>query len=225
MALTWILTKGSIAQDSSSFVITDNTVYGGSNPSRNQRANVFFCPKTDVNGNRVLQAITPNTSDPTTVSYWTVASGQDGWIEKIVASVSIYTGAAYASAGIVLYYNGVFYKTKSAVPSSTVPPNGTYYTVISAGSLFTNELSNSSIEWVLQDDLMSSRTEDRLRDEHARVETDFIQNKAKYDDYNEADRIDSILNSAYSAMLNQRPQDAELLIRGLENYVISYGAI
>lgn len=225
MAYTWILTKGNIATDSSTFVITDGTVYGGANPARNQRANVFFCPKTDVDGNRVLQAVTPNTNDPLTVSAWTVASLMDGWIEKILASVSVYAGAAYGGAGFVVFYNGVFYKTKSAVPIATPPPNVTYYDVISADSLYTNELANTSIEWVIQDDLMSSRSEDRLRTEHARVRTDFIQGKAKYEDYNEADKIDSIINSAYSAMLDSKPEEAEWVIRGLENYVINYGEV
>lgn len=225
MALTWILTKGNIASDASSFRITDETVYGGANADRNQRANFFFCPKTDENGNRTLQDLVANTDDPLTVSYWTVTSTLDGWVEKLLASVSLYDAAGYAEAGIVLYYNGVLYKTKSAVPPSTAPPNGTYYDVISSASLYTTELDNDSIDWAQQDDLMTSRVEDRLKIEYVRVKDDFIQNKTKYEDYNQADQIDSLIQAAYSALLDAKPQESELIIRGLENYVISYGAV
>lgn len=225
MALTWILTKENIASDASGFDISDDTVYGGANVARNQRANVFFCPKTDADGVRTLQDVVPDNADPTLSQVYTVTSTQDGWIEKIMASVSLYDSAGYGAAGIVFYDSGVFYKTKSAVPPSTPAPDGTYYDVITAASLYTDELANSSIEWVMQDDLMTSRAEDRLRKEYVRVKTDFVQGKAKYEDYNEADKIDSQIQAAYSALLDQVPQDAETIIRALENYVISYGQV
>lgn len=223
MALEWLLIKDAVQETADSYHITDETVYGtGGNPARNARANVLFVTKTDVNHVRTLQTVTPNSADPLAVDGWDVATELDGWNEKILASVTKHTiGQSYAAAGIVLCHLGIFYKTKSAVPVSTDPPNGTYFDVISAASLYTTELANTSIEWVIQDELVTSRIEEKINDAWEFYADRFLDNRAQVENYTEADRLDSLLEAAESLFTEGFPDQAERTIRGINNYYLN----
>lgn len=223
MALEWKLTKKEEQETCDSFVITDETVYGtGGNPNRNALANSLFVTKTDENGVRVLVQVVPDTSDPLTVSSWVVTSDKDGWYEKLLASVTKHTaGQSYASADIILYYSGVFYKTKSAVPPSNDPPNATYYDVITQDSLYTTYLNNTSINWAMLDEIIDCRTKDRIRELHEDFADKFLSAKCDPNYYSPADFMDGLLNAAHSAFDNDRPQDMEVIIRTIEDYYVN----
>lgn len=223
MALDWQLIKDAVQETADVYHITDETEYGtGGNPARAARANVLFVTKTDTNGNRTLQTVTPNSADPLAVSAWDVATELDGWNEKILASVTKHTaGQSYAEAGIVLFYNGVFYKTKSAVPVLNDPPNATYYDVITADSLYTDELDNDSIEWVEQDEWVTARMEEKVDEAWELFADRFLDNRSQVENYTEADFLDSMLQAATSAFTNGRPQDAEKVIRGVNTYYLN----
>lgn len=223
MALEFIIPKQEKQEDCGSFVLDDTTVYGAPNDDRVNRANTLFVTKTDKDGVRTLLPIVPNSADPLVVSQWTVSITLDGWIEKLLASVLVYNGVTNYVSGDVLYYNGVFYKANQAVTGT--PPPSAEYDVITAASLYTDELANTSIDWAMLDDLITCRTEDKLSGEHERVADDFFASNENTTDYNEADKIDSLLNAAQGALLNGRPADAERIIRGIENYILRYGAV
>lgn len=223
MALEWNIKKKEEQETCNSFILEDITEYGtGGNPNRNQRANVLFVTKTDENGVRSLVSITPNTSDPVTVSSWSALSSMDGWYEKLMASVTIHTpGQSYSSADIILYDNGVFYKTLSAVPPANDPPNGTYYEVITEDSLYTDYIDNTSIDWAMLDEFIDCRTKDTIRELHEDFADKFLSAKCDPNYYSPADFLDGLLNAAHAAFDNDRPQDMEVIIRTMEDYYVN----
>jgi hypothetical protein len=222
MALEWLIPKEEEQETCDSFILNDTTVYGGANDDRNERANTLFVTKTDENGVRTLVTITPDTADPVTVSSWTVLSELDGWYEKLMASVKVHVAdQSYASAGIVLYSAGVFYKTKQADPAFNNPPNAMYYDVITAASLYTDELANTSIDWGMLDEFADCRTKDRIRELHEDFADKFLSAKCDPNYYSPADFLDGLLNAAHSAFDNDRPQDMEVIIRTMETYFVN----
>lgn len=223
MALEFLIVKDAVQDSADSFALTDETVYGtGGNPARADRANVLFVTKTDENNVRTLITIVPDTADPITVSAWEVPAEADGWYEKLLASVTLHTGQAYAAADMILYYAGVFYKTLSAVPMSTNPPNVTYYVVVPVADLYEEYLENTSIDWARLNELNTAHTEDRIKDLHEEYADKFLAGACKPGDPSTtADLLDSLLQSANSAFLNDRPQDSEVIIRGIENYYVN----
>lgn len=232
MALELKVNKEEVQETCDSFVLNDETGnydptanpggYGSPNAARSDRANVLFVTKTDVNGNRTLITITPDSNDPLAVASWSVPSDTDGWYEKLLASVTKHTvGQSYDSADIILYHSGVFYKTKSAVPVLTDPPNGTYFDVITAESLYTDELENESIDWAMLNELANCRAKDRIRDLHEEFADKFLSAKCDPNYISPADFLDGLLNSAQSELENDRPQEAERIIRGMETYYVN----
>lgn len=221
MALEWLLVKDAVQETSDSYSITDETVYGGANPARAERANVLFVTKTTSSGTRTLQAVTPNTSDPVTVSQWDVATAIDGWNEKILASVNVHVAdQAYAAADIILYSGGFFYKTLQVVPGGTNPAGVTdaYYEIITDDSLYSDYLENTSIEWVMQDELVTGKTEEKIIEYFDDFSDKFLSGKCDFGGNTEADFLSSLLESAEAAFTNGRPSDAEAIIRGMDNY-------
>jgi hypothetical protein len=223
MALDWLLPKDAVQETADSYHISDTTVYGtGGNPNRNERANTLFVTKTDVDGNRTLQTVTPDSADPLVVAGWEVATEIDGWNEKLLASVTKHTvGQSYAAADIILYHSGVFYKTKSAVPVLTDPPNGTYFDVITADSLYTTYLENTSIEWVEQDEIITSRVELKINQAWEVFCDKYLDNRAQAENYTEADFLDSLLEGALSEFEEGMPEQAERIIRGIFTYYLN----
>lgn len=223
MALVFILEIGKPQSDCGSFTITDKTVYGGANDDRNERANFLFVTKTDIEGARTLLTIVPDSADAMVVTEWEVSITLDGWVEKFLASLSLYSGGATYNTGDIFYNESddKIYKTKQDGVTGQAAPNTTYYDEITAASLYTTELENDSIDWAMQDDKITCRTEARIRDAHAEFGSDFRSGKCGCSSFSQADYLDGLLNSAVSAFDNGRPQDGEEIIRGMENYVFN----
>jgi hypothetical protein len=222
MALDWLLVKDAVQETADVYHITDETEYGGANPDRNERANFLFVTKTDESGNRTLQTVTPDDADPLAVLGWDVTTELDGWNEKILASVTKHTiGQSYASADIILYHSGVLYKTKSAVPVLNDPPNATYFDVIPADSLYTDYLENSSIEWVEQDEIVTSRIEAKINDAWELFADRFLDHRAQIENYTEADFLSGLLTAALSEFNQGMLEQAEKIIRGINTYYLN----
>ncbi len=224
MALTWIIQKDAAQQAVTSFHLTDLTVYAtGGNPARAARANFLFVTKTDKNGARTLLTVTPNTADPLTVSAWDVAISLDGLVEKIMFSLTLYSAGSTYNIGDIFYNsaNSKIYKVKQNGVIGQAAPNTTYYDEITSASLYTTEIANTTtyMERVFQTDLIMGNNEQTLADKWEEV-TDVFLN-GKYDlKHSEADYIDSMINGAEAAMLNQRPYEAEEIVRAIENYLV-----
>jgi len=223
-----IITKLPSQVDCGGFVYQDFTVYGGSYTARNQLALVLFVTRTDKNGVRTLQAVTPDNASPLLVANWSVISVDDGWLEKILFAINIWSGATPYVVGDIIYNSsdGFFYKCILG-HTNHLPPNATYWSVISAGSLYTNELVNVSTQMVITigNDLNTCRIEDKMRLEYQRIADNFLSTLNTNQDFNQGDKMDSLLNSAYAALKNNRPQEAEEIIRDLTNYQLEYGQL
>jgi len=223
-----IITKLPSAVDCTAFVYNDATVYGGSFTARNQLALVLFVSRTDKNGVRTLQAVSPDNVNPLLVANWTVVSTDDGWLEKILFTVNIWSsGANYVVGDIIFNVNDSNFYKCILNNLNHLPPNPTYWMQISSATLYTNELSNPSTQMVLTigNDLNTCRIEDKMRLEYQRIADNFLTTLDSNQDYTEGDNMDSLLNSAYSALKNNRPQEAEEIIRDLTNYQVNYGAL
>lgn len=219
--MDYSIIKDAVQEDVSSFHLTDMSQWGiGSNPARNLRALVLFVTKTDKNGARTLLSIVPNTSDPLTVSAWDVSISIDGLVEKILFSVQLYgIGVNYVTDDIFYYTsNSKFYKAKQASVGQ-LPTNSTYFDEVTAANLYAEVLNDSAtMEVVVINDLIMGRNEAILSDEWEEV-TDVFLN-GKYDlKYSKADYIDGLINGAEAALVNNRPLEAEEIVRGIENYL------
>lgn len=233
MALSYILFKAASQVDCSSFTINDQAVYGGANPARNTLANVLFITRTDKNAVRTLQAITPNTGDPLTVASWNINSTDDGLLEKILFSVQIWlSGGPYLIGDIVYDVAGAaFYKCSVGNSSATRPGLNLAQwggAALPPANLYANELANLSTKMtiVLQTDLNTCRIEKTMNSEYQRIADAFNRaNGKKQYEYNDADELDSVLQSAYSALANGRPYEAEEIVRNITNFVLRYGQL
>lgn len=223
--MDYIITKDAVQEDVSSFHLTDLSLWSqGGNTARNLRALVLFVTKTDKDGNRTLLTITPNTADPLTVSAWDVAIALDGLVEKILFSVQLYdAGVAYVTDDVVYYTtNGKFYKAKQNSTGQT-PTDTTYFLEVPPANLYTNEVLNDTtkMEVDIQDDLITGRLEQVIADEYEAVTDVFLNGKYSLE-FSKADYLDGLLNGALAAMENDRKYEAEEIIRGVENYLLTY---
>lgn len=224
----WTLTKQAAQSNCSSFGIKDFTGYGGTFTARNLLALVLFITRTDKNGVRTLQTYTPDSADPLVVANWTINSTDDGLIEKILFAINIWnSGVTYATGDII--YNtsdSKFYKATNPGPNH-IPPNGSFWAQITTDSLYANELANASTQMVITDqfDINSCRIETKINSEYQRVADNFISGVNWVPEYNQADQMDTLLQSAYSALNNGRPYEADEIIQGMTNYVLNYGAL
>ena len=220
--MTYIIQKDAVQQNVSSFHLTDLSAWGsGGNPARNLRALVLFVTKTDKNGVRTLLTVTPDTADPLTVAQWDVAISLDGLVEKILFVVQLYgVGVSYVTDDVFYYTtNSKFYKAIQNSVGQT-PTNPTYFVEVPVANLYTNEILNDCVtmEVKVLPDLIMGRNEATLADEWEEV-TDVFLN-GKYDlKFSTADYMDALINGAEAALANNRPYEAEEIVRGIENYL------
>ncbi len=233
MALSWILFKGASQVDCSSFAITDMTVYGGANPARNTRANTLFVTRTDKNGVRTLQTITPDTADPLTVASWQINSTDDGLIEKIMFSADIWVSGGPYLVGDIIYDVVEAAYFKCSVGNSSVTRPGLNLSewggaALPPANLYANEIANptTKMQVIIQPDLNTCRIELKKNGEFERIADNFNRaNGKKQYEYSDADELDSLLESAYSSLANNRPYEAETTIRNITSYVLRFGAL
>lgn len=223
--MEYTITKDAVQEDVSSFHLTDLSQWGvGSNPARNTRALTLFVTKTDKNGARTLLTVSPDTSDPLTVAAWDVDISQDGLIEKILFSAKLYdAGYAYVTDDVFYYTtNSKYYKAKQA-STGQLPTNSTYFDEVPVAALYTAEILNdcTTMEVEVINDLIMGNTEMVLSDDWEEVSDVFLNGKYNLE-YSKADYLDSLVNSAEAALANGRPLEAEEIVRGIENYLLTY---
>lgn len=223
--MVYDIRKDAVQETADSFHLTDLSLWGeGGNPARNLRALVLFVTKTDKDGGRTLLTVTPNTSDPLTVSAWDVAISLDGLVEKILFAVQLYGSGVNYVTDDVFYYtsNSKFYKAIQASVGQT-PTNTVYFEEVPVASLYTNEISNdcTTMEVDISYDLITGNT-DLVIVEEFEKDTDQFLNGQYNLEYNKADFLDAMLNGAEAAMTNNRPLEAEEIVRGMENYMLTY---
>lgn len=231
--LDWILEKTPGATDCGNYTITNKTVFGAPNPNRNQLALVMFVTRTSKDAVRTLQSLLPDTADPLTVAAWVVTSTDDGLIEKLLFSVNIWvSGGPYVIGDIVYDVAGAaFFKCSVGNSSATRPGLNLAQwggAAITADSLYTTEIDNecTTMQRVFQYDLNTCRIEVKVNQEYQRVADGFIRANSKRQlEYSEGDELDSLLQSAYSALDNDRPYEAEEIVRNITNFVLNYGSL
>jgi len=216
-----------IASGNTSYTLADRSPWAlGANPARNQRALVLFVTRTDKNGIRTLQVLTTNSADPLVVSEWIVTYTTDGWIEKILLSIKLWSNAQAYVFGDIIYNttDSNFYKC-SVGHTGHQPPNATYWTMIPQAQLY-GELAYAStqMEVVFMNDLVTGKIEIRLESEYERGADGLDNGTQKAKGFNQADEIDARLQAAYSALDNDRANDADEQIQALTNYGLNYGA-
>lgn len=220
--MEFTITKDAVQEDVSSFHLTDFSAWGlGGNPARNLRALVLFVTKTDKNGARSLLLVTPNTSDPLTVSAWDVSISLDGLVEKILFSIQLYgSGVNYVTGDIFFHtVNSKFYKAKQASVGQT-PTNTTFFDEVPVADLYTNEIDNptTTMEVDISNDLITGNNDEILSDQWEEVTDVFLNGKYNLE-YSKADYLDSLLNGAEAALANGRQYESEEIIRGIENFL------
>lgn len=222
--MVYDIRKDAVQETADSFHLTDLSLWGeGGNPARNLRALTLFVTKTDKNGDRTLLTVTKNTSDPMTVSAWDVAISLDGLVEKILFVVQLYgSGVNYVTDDIFFYdSNNKYYKAKQNSVGQT-PTDTTYFEEIPEDDLYDEVLNDcTTMEVDITYDLITGRT-DLVIVEEFEVNTDQFLNGQYNLEYTRADFLDGMLNGAEAAMTNNRPLEAEEIIRGIENYMITY---
>jgi len=216
-----------IASGNTSYSLQDRSPWAlGPNPARDQRALVLFVTRTDKNGTRTLQTIVADSADPLVVANWEITYSTDGWIEKILFSIKLWSGAQAYVADDIIYKtsNGKFYICILG-HTNQAPPNATYWTEVLVANLYTDQIDNASdqMEVVIMNDLITGIIELRLEAEYERGADGNFPSTEKSKGYNQADEIDSRLQGAYSALDNDRPQEADEQIQAIMQYALNYG--
>lgn len=152
MALTPNLTRAAIVAPGTQSVWTDETVYGGANPTRNQVA--VWLTAYKVSETQVETALDVENFDPETDTEFRTTNGVDGWHRYYFVIVDNYDGADTYSLNDVVYYSstGLFYKAILNSFSGIVPTNTTYWiSVADPTSLIQNDgTANESGNLVFQ---------------------------------------------------------------------------
>lgn len=221
--MDYAITKDAVQEVASSFHLTDLSLWGsGGNPARNTKALALFVTKTDKNGARTLLVTTPDVSNPVTVSAWDVAIAVDGLVEKILFVVNIWASGTFATNDIIFYsVNSKFYKATQA-STGQLPTNATFFVEVPQANLYTNEILNPCVTMVVTvlNDLIVGYIDLALADEYE-ANTDVFLN-GKYDlKSNKADYLFGLVNGAESALIQGRQYEAEEIVRGIHNYILT----
>lgn len=222
--LEYAITKDAVQEEVTSFHLTDLSLWGsGGNPARNQKALALFVTKTDKNGARTLLTSTPNTTNPLTVSAWDVTISLDGLVEKILFVVDIWVSGTFATDDIIFYtVNSKFYKATQA-STGQLPTNATYFVEVPQADLYANEVLNdcTTMEVDIQNDLIMGNTDLALAEEYQKVTDVFLNGKYEVNKLSKADYIDALVNGAEAALVAGRPYEAEEIVRGINNYILT----
>ena len=127
MALTYIFDIEGVASDLITALLTDLTIYGGSNPARNTLANYLYFYKRDVN--LVDSQLTIDNSSPLTVNQYQFSlPTSDGVFVGVIFSFNIWSAGTYAQNACVYYStNGNYYKANT---STSQTPGGNQWDLI-----------------------------------------------------------------------------------------------
>jgi hypothetical protein len=132
MALTPNLTRAAIVSPGTQSIWTDNTVYGGANPLRNQVA--VYLTAFKVSEAQVETPLTVAAFDPETVTTFTTTNGVDGWHKyKFVIINNWLVGTTYNKYDLVWDTTlNAFYEYINDTPSAgNAVTNLTYFSPVS----------------------------------------------------------------------------------------------
>jgi hypothetical protein len=130
MPLTPSLGSVAFATDALTGTVTDNTVYGDSNPDRSDVVTYISVYKLDKLGNTTAETV--SSYDEQTAENYEFTISQDGWMQAWFVIIPNYDDAATYNRYDVVYEGGVVYRSKSAAPiTAQTPPNTVLWEVIS----------------------------------------------------------------------------------------------
>ncbi len=131
MALTADLTKTGVSVDGTTTTWTDETVYGGANPDRNEVA--VFITAYKVNEALEETALTVASFDPESATSFTITNTSDGWQKTyFVIADTWLVGTTYNRDDVVWSASlNQFYEYINATPSAgNIVTNTTYWAVL-----------------------------------------------------------------------------------------------
>lgn len=131
MALTANLVRAAVTAPGTTSTWTDETVYGGANPDRNEVALYLTAYKVDED--LVETALTVTTFDPEVVTEFTTTNGIDGWHKYYFVIVDNWlVGTEYEKYDLVWSTTeNAFYEYINDTPSTgNLVTNATYFTVV-----------------------------------------------------------------------------------------------
>lgn len=136
MALIPNLTFTSVSADGTQSILTDSTIYGGSNPNRNQVAVYVYPVKVDEE--QVETPLTIASFDPETATTFTVTNTVDGWYQYYFLIVNNWLiGTTYNQYDLVWdTTQNQFYQYINVTPSAgNVVTNLTYWMAVTNPAL------------------------------------------------------------------------------------------
>lgn len=215
MALTYDLTLGSFQSDTSVHNICDTTVWGGTEPARNTRANYLITAYKDVDGNPTYVTTTPLNADPTVVDEWSFDTPRDARYEWILLSTELYAAATAYNTDDVRTYNSLPYIALQDGFQDITPDaaNGSDYWKLVED--YKTIVDNASLEQYVYEDIIDTKLRDCLRDELEKAVDNGLCNKGcKTNEITEDfNKIELLVTGANSKNWEQKMSEAEEIIR------------
>lgn len=133
MALSLDITLSASSADSTA-TITDSTVYGSPNPTRNSLAVYLELWKMDSKG---IETVVNLTYTPATVTSWTFSYTLDGHYLARHYAIPVWDNTVVYLLDQVVYYSGNLYKATQTTLAGTLPTNTSYFSLITLSSVGT----------------------------------------------------------------------------------------
>lgn len=137
----------SVAIDSSrtTITLTDDTVYGGSNPARNALAVYLNAYKMNYDNEATTLTVTSDDSSPLTDSEWSYSyDNGDGWYKHYYVAIPFYNSGTSYSQYDAVYSSGVVYRSLVNSNVGNSVSNTNYWEVISDPASLANNKDQSN---------------------------------------------------------------------------------
>lgn len=151
--ITFVADIENVSSSLSVGFVVDETVYGGSNPTRNQLAVILFLFKRDAQQNNT--AISVDNSAPLTATQWQFTlPAADGVFTGNFFGFTIWTPGTYANLACVFYNSSVYIANTS---TSQTPGTGGNWTLVT--DIIATCTNNASVQQTQVYLWSSARTE------------------------------------------------------------------
>jgi hypothetical protein len=182
--------------DSSLIEVSDVTVYGGSNPERNDLAVVLLYFKRSAEN--VDTPIDVDNSAPNTTTVWQVEAPNDGWYRGYLFAIPVYDNAETYSLGHLVFYNGDIYQSISESDISGTNPQdgiGVEWQLYEGDFIEIFDDGNTNVEWGVVNNNLYRDVEKCLSDRNESLSEDVL-----CDDKVGLEKL--VPNLTYGALLN-----------------------